>query len=137
MTNQQQEIKTRKKEKDGRTLMYRLKDFDIYCNVAEKLRQGQRALLRDNEILCLNNLLRTPCTTKTYLHGLFECHNSDGHMSDISKAKVAAIRNLYEKNKNLSHYYNVKGGKEKEVYQLLNRTLTCIPFIQSYLRKRV
>jgi len=57
-------------------------------------------------------------------------------MSVINKGSVRDIRKLYGQNKDIFKYYSIKQGKERDIYDLLNRTTTAIPIVQKYLKKQ-
>jgi len=67
--------------------MYRLKDVDIFCSLAEKLQQGRPTTLQHNEQLSLTSMLRKKHINNWSLQGLFRRHKSDGHVSRITEAK--------------------------------------------------
>ena len=69
--------------------MYHLKDFDVYCKVATKIRLGRIHHLCQNEKMCLNGMIRKPrATYKRSLQGLFQHQNADGHVSFVTKFMV-------------------------------------------------
>jgi len=89
LANQQHIIQTLQKEKDCRKVMYHLKDFDVYCKVATKIRLGRIHHLCQNEKMCLNGMIRKPrATYKRSLQGLFQHQNADGHVSFVTKFMV-------------------------------------------------
>ena|SRR6218665_2087661 len=134
-SRQQEEIDVRRKEKICKTLMYRLKDFHVYCNMVEKIQEDKVEFLHENERLCFDNLFRkSSCPTpKASLQGLFERHNSDGHTSQITKSKVYRIRRLYMKNKDVFDYYSIPRGNSQDVHKLLKKTLSCISYMEIYV----
>src|SRR6218665_1148954 len=128
-------VKALQKEKDCRTIMYRLKDFDNFCNLADKIKNRQMQHLRYHERLFRDMLKNPRVTVRTSLLGLFDLHNADGHMSVENEGQVEDVRKLYEENKDIFNYYCIKRGDERDVYDLLKRTTDAIPVVQKYLKK--
>ena len=137
LANQQHIIRTLQKEKECREVMYHLKDFDVYCKVATKIRLGRIQHLCEIEKMCLNGMIRKPrATYKRSLQGLFQRQNTDGHVSFVTKFMVESIRNLYLRNMDIFRYYGIQGGSPQEVNGLLTRTLNSIPIVRSYLKTK-
>src|SRR6218665_1586876 len=74
-----------KKAKACREIMYRLKDFDVFCHVAQKAIEGKE--LQPHEDMYLNGMMNKTQVTQKSLQGLFQRQNIDGH-AFVTKNKV-------------------------------------------------
>ncbi len=109
--------------------MYRLKDFDAFCQVAQKAIEGKQLL--PHEEMYFNGFMNKAQVTQKSLQGLFQRQNIDAH-SFVTKNTVRRIQKLYLNNQDVFEYYQIDGGSEADVLDLISRTLYWIRRMKTY-----